>query len=229
MELRDKVVAITGSSTGLGWALARSFAAEGAKVVLNSFERDSLPELAETINAKYFVADVTNEQSLHDMAEYAVKEFGRLDIWVNNAGIWLPYSPFEEVQVQRLEQLMAVNFYGTWHGCKAAASVFRQQGTGCLLNILSIRPLEPRAGSSAYSASKAAAIALTKTLRLELKDAGISVCGVYPSGMKTNLFDEEKPDDMETYMEPADVAGLIVDNLMTEHPQEDLVIKSPND
>jgi short-subunit dehydrogenase len=90
---------------------------------------------------------------------------------------------------------------------------------------LSTSALEGRPGSSGYCASKWAAVGFTKSLRLEVESAGIKVLAIYPGGMKTNLFDEEKSKNYESYMEPDFVAGKIIENLKKESPEEELVLR----
>src|SRR3989344_804917 len=102
MILKDAVTVITGSSSGLGAALARVLAGEGARVVLSSRSSSEaeLKKIAADLNAEYCLADVTNEEDVINLADFAVKQFGRIDLWINNAGIWIPHAPIEEMNMK---------------------------------------------------------------------------------------------------------------------------------
>ena len=228
MDIKDKVVVITGSSRGLGKALASAFADEGAKVVVNARNKGELEEVATAVNAFPVVADVTKEKEVLALADAVIKKFGRIDIWINNAGIWMSHAPIETMDWQRVHELVEVNLFGTIYGSKAALVQMRKQDSGAIINIISTSALEGRAGSSGYGASKYAAAGFTKALRAETKGSNIKVIAAYPGGMKTHLFDEKRPDDIDKYMEPEFVADKILQNLVQENSEEELIVKHPS-
>jgi len=225
MEIKDKVVVITGGSSGLGKALAKVFAKAGAKVVIVSNDPDELKETADELNVFSFEADITKEEQVLKIDTAVVEKFKSLDIWINNAGIWLHHSPVEEMDLDRVHQLMEVNLFGTIYGSKAALLQMKKQGSGLIVNVLSISALAGRPESSGYCASKYAADGFTKSLRLELVDDKIKVIGVYPGYMKTDLFNEKQPDGYEHFMEPKDVAEKILENIISAKPKEEQIIK----
>ncbi|MCK4589899.1 MAG: SDR family oxidoreductase [Nanoarchaeota archaeon] len=227
MKLKDKIVVITGASKGLGRELALILAKEGCNLVLSGRSKEDLEELSTTIGAISIMADVTNEKQVANLADKTLEKFGRIDIWINNAGIWLPHALIEETDWKRVHEMIEVNLFGTIYGSKFALVQMKKQKSGTIINILSTSALEGRAGSSGYCTSKYATAGFTKSLSLEAKPSGIQVIGIYPGGMKTHLFDEEKPADFKNFMDPMFVAEKIVENLKKENLKEELILKRP--
>ncbi len=224
MELENKVVVITGGTRGLGRALAASFEKENSRVIVCAKNENEIKKIQKE-GILGIKADVTKENELKNLIEIVKTKFGQLDIWINNAGIWLPHSPVEEVDWGRAHNLIEVNLFGTVYGSKIALIQMKKQGFGSIINILSTSALEGRAGSSAYCASKYAATGFTKSLRKEVEKTNINIISIYPGGMRTNLFNEKKPENYNAYMDPSFVANKIIENLKKEKPEEELIIK----
>ncbi len=227
MELKNKVVVITGGSKGLGKALATLFVKEGAKTIISSLDNIELEKTAIEIGAVAISVDVTKENEIQDLSEKVVKDFGRIDFWINDAGIWLPHELIEEMDLKRVHDMIEVNLFGVIFGSKYALIQMKKQNSGTILTILSTSALDGRAGSSGYCASKYAATGFTKSLRKEVKDNNIKTINIYPGGMQTHFFDEAKPEKYIEFMEPSYVANLIIENLEKENPEEELIIKRP--
>ncbi|MDP2650710.1 MAG: SDR family oxidoreductase [bacterium] len=227
MKIQDKVVVITGSSKGLGKSLACAFAGKGAKVVVNARNKDELMEVVNVIDAFPVVANVTKEKEVLALTDAVIDKYSRIDIWINNAGIWMPHVSIEEMDWKRVHELMEVNLFGTIYGSKAALIQMRKQGSGVIVNIISTSGLQGRPDSSGYCASKYAARGFTESLRAETVNSNIKVIAAYPGGMKTHLFDEQKPSDIDSYMEPEFVADKIIQNLMQDNPEEELIVRRP--
>lgn len=227
MELKNKVVVITGGTKGLGRELAFSFLNNEAKVVVCSRNIDEIKEINNE-GILGVVADVTKEDEMNNLLLVAKEKFGQVDIWVNNAGIWLPHLPVEEVDWKRAHDLIEVNLFGTIYGSKAALSQMRKQDSGMIINILSTSALEGKINETAYCASKFAAKGFTESLRKEVEKENIKIISIYPGGTKTNLFDEKKPENYSIYMDPKYVIGLIVENLKKDNPDEELIIRRNN-
>jgi short-subunit dehydrogenase len=226
MELKNRVAVITGGTKGLGKSLALMLKRKGASVMICSRNKKELRDLSqEGILAA--CADVTSEKDLVKISKVVLNKFGKIDLWINNAGIWLPHAPIEQTDWKRAHGLMEVNLFGTVYGSKTALIQMRKRNSGMIVNILSTSALEGRPGSSSYSASKFAANGFTKALREEVKGTGMKVISVFPGGMRTNFFDEKKPDNYSEYMDPEFVAGKIVENIEKDIPEEELVIKRP--
>jgi short-subunit dehydrogenase len=223
--LKDKVVVITGSTKGLGRALAFAFLNEKAKVVINARSKKELQEASKEINTAGCSGDVTKENDMKKLADFAVKKFGKIDIWINNAGIWLPHTSIEKTDWKRAHDLIEVNFFGTVYGSLAALTQMRKQNFGAIVNIISTSGLNGKINETAYCASKFAASGFTRSLMKEVDGKKIKVLGVYPGKMRTNLFDEKKPENYAEFMDPNFVAEKIIQNLKLKKPKEEIIIK----
>lgn len=223
MNLKGKVIVITGGSKGLGKALAFCFLKDGSRVVVCSKNEEELKSLGNEITG--IKADVTKENEIRALAEKVIIDFGRIDVWINNAGIWLPHRPIEETDWKRAHDLMEVNLFGTVYGSKIALAQMHKQGFGSIINIISTSGLDGKANETAYCASKFAASGFTKSLAKEVDGKKIKVVGVYPGGMQTNLFDESKPKNYDEFMDPNFVTEKIINNLKLEKPEKEIIIK----
>jgi 3-oxoacyl-[acyl-carrier protein] reductase len=171
MELRDKVVLITGGATGIGRATALRFADAGAHVAINYSRsadeaRDTADAVAERgVQAESFQADVADDAAVRAMVAEVVARFGRIDVLVNNAGItaYVAHDDFEGLTEEIWDRILAVNLKGIFFCCRAAADELRRNG-GAIINITSLGGITGGGSSIAYAASKAAAISLTKSL-----------------------------------------------------------------
>ncbi len=226
MDLKNKVIVITGGTKGLGKALALSFKKEDVNVVVCARNEEEL-KIFQKEGILGIKADVTKENDLNNLLKIVIKKFGQLDFWINNAGIWLPHLPIEEVDWKRAHDLIEVNLFGTVYGSRVALIQMRKQNFGSIINIISTSALEGRSGGSAYCASKYAVRGFTESLKKEVEGTNIKVISIYPGGMQTNFFDEKKPEGYNEYMNPDFVADIIIENLKSDNPEIDLVIKRP--
>lgn len=224
MDLTNKVVIITGASRGLGKALAESFAARKAKLVLGARSKDQLAELAQKLGAVAVVVDVAKEDGVKNLAAKTIKQFGRIDIWINNAGVRVLRTPIEEVDVKKFHEMMEINMFGTFYGSREALKQMKKQKEGIIVNVLSTSAFEGKPNASAYGSSKMAVIGFTKYLRNEAKPAGIKVISVFPGGIKTEFHGGQIPEGYETFMPPAGLAEKIVANLEKDEPEEEQTI-----
>ncbi len=212
MQLKDKVIVITGGNKGLGACLATVFEREGARLAIVARDKSLT-----------FSADVSDEAQVNQVAKKIVDTFGRIDIWINNAGVWLPHAPMDEVGMEDVRKMFEVNVYGLMYGSRSAV----EHRVQCILNMCSTSALGPRPKSGYYSASKFAVDGFTKAIRVELNERGIKVLSVFPAGMKTELFDKGRPENFAEYMDPNEVAEKIVANMKLEEPVEELVLDRP--
>lgn len=226
MNLKDKIVVITGGSKGFGKALAKAFLDEGSKVVISSRDKEEVKEAVMEMRVLGICADVTNEDELTYLLEETVKELGGVDIWINNAGIWIPKTLVEKLDMLLVQKMFEVNVIGTINGCRVALRFMKKKGSGTIVNIISDSALKlPRVSASVYSASKWAINGFTKSVREE--NNNISMLSVYPGAMKTELFGKNKPDNYNDFMETSYVAEKVIDNLKKEFPEEELIIQRP--
>jgi short-subunit dehydrogenase len=223
MNLENKVIVITGGTKGLGKAMALALLKNNARVVVCAKTKKDFKNLETGIIG--VKADVTKEKDLKKLLDFVVKKFGQIDIWINNAGIWLPHLPIEETNWKRAHDLMEVNLFGMAYGSKIALSEMRKQNFGYIVNIISTSGLDGKINETAYCASKFAASGFTKSLMKEVDGKNIKVLGVYPGGMRTNLFDEKIPENYNDFMDPKDVADKIIENIKKENPELELIIK----
>ena len=226
MNIKEKVVVITGSTKGLGRALAEAFIKAGARVVVSSRDEAETQSVAAAVGAFGIAADVTSEADVTRLAEKTVERFGQLDIWINNAGVWLPHGPVENLDMANVHTVFEVNVFGAMYGTRSALACMRKQGSGAIINIVSTSGLTAKAFDSGYCASKFAVTGFTKAVQKEIEGSAIKLIAVYPSRMQTDLFDAQKPDDIATYMQPGLVAQKIIENLLSDQPQADLIIEN---
>ncbi|HEX9938587.1 MAG TPA: SDR family NAD(P)-dependent oxidoreductase [Longimicrobium sp.] len=170
----QKVVVITGASSGIGAALARELARRGHALVLAARGEDALRQLAGEIGGRTHVvrADVTRRADVDNVRDEALRAFGRVDVWINNAGRGIT-RPVLELTDDDIDEMMAVNVKGALYGMQAIVPHFQERGSGHLINVSSFLGRVPMAAvRSAYNAAKHALNALTANLRMELRAAG---------------------------------------------------------
>ncbi len=194
--LLGKVVLITGASSGIGKECAKIFAKAGCKVVLASRNFEALSKVADEIktfnlDALVVQTDVSNFESLNNLVEQTLKNFGRVDILINNAGFgiygWFHQTPFEEI-----EKIMRVNFLGAVYLMHKIIPLMIEQGGGIIVNISSVVGKRGVSGMGIYSASKFALSGLTEALRVEYNKLGIRFIGVHPGTTDTKFFENAK-------------------------------------
>lgn len=222
--MNSKVIVTTGASRGLGKMLSKGLVDKGAKVIISGDHGEELEATAGEIGARAIIADVTKLENVRTLADQVVSEFGKIDIWINNAGIWLPRAVVEDADLEQSKKVFDVNFFGTLNGCRAVLPHMKKEKGGTILNVISASALGPRPNSAIYAASKWAERGFTDSLREEVRSFGIKVVGVYPGGIKTELFHDSKPAEYDNYMDPADVAQKIIENLTRESPEEEQII-----
>ncbi|GGA24502.1 SDR family oxidoreductase [Paenibacillus physcomitrellae] len=170
-QIKDKVILITGASSGIGEATAKLLAQYGGKVVLAARREERLQALTAEINqlggeAVFHKADVTSSADMEKLAQFALQQYGRIDVLVNNAGI-MPVSRLSELRVADWERMIDVNIKGVLYGIAAVLPMMKQQQAGHIINVASVAGHEISPTSSVYSASKFAVRAITEGLRQE--------------------------------------------------------------
>lgn len=189
MDIKDKVIIVTGASQGIGLATAAYLANQGAKIVLAARSEDKLLELEKELPKSFAVkTDMSKETDIKNLIYVVMKKFGRIDILINNAGIGL-YSPVENISIEDFKKMMEVNLYGVVIAMQTVIPIMRQQGGGMIINVSSAVTKNYYPGLAAYSASKYALNAISFTARQELVADNIIVSSVLPKMTATNFTD----------------------------------------
>lgn len=223
MRHEDRSVIVTGAGSGMGRATARRFAAEGANVLVVDIDADAAAETVERIEreegrAIACTANVSESDAVASMVDQAVDAFGGLDVLHNNAGIPQESTPLEEVSEEAWDTIQDINLKSAFLGTKHAASALRASDSGVVLNTASTAAIRPRTGLSAYVASKAGLVGLTKQLAYELADDGIRVNAICPVATETPMLEDFAAGDLSVdsmldtiplgrLAEPTDVAA----------------------
>jgi 3-oxoacyl-[acyl-carrier protein] reductase len=190
MRLDGKTALITGAGSGIGKAIAETYAREGARVALADVNLDAAKAAARAIgnNAIAVHCDVTKKSDIAAAVAETLSAFGALDILVNNAGATHTNKPMLEIDEDEYDRIFAINVKGLFQFCQAVVPHFRKAGGGTIINIGSTAGLRPRPGLSAYNATKGAVHTLTKSLAVELAPDHIRVCAIAPVATDTPLL-----------------------------------------
>ncbi|WP_159887385.1 SDR family NAD(P)-dependent oxidoreductase [Paenibacillus puerhi] len=194
MFFRDKVVVITGASSGIGALMAQRLAEQGAVPVLVARSETRLAEVSERVAGPHgtFVLDVQSTEQVDAVMSRILEEYGRIDILINNAGYGV-FSRFADAPLREFEDMMDVNYMGTVRCIKAVLPHMLNRGTGHIVNIASMAGKIGSAKSSGYSATKHAVLGLTNCLRPELVGTGVYVTAINPGPIDTPFFDRADP------------------------------------
>lgn len=180
---------VTGAASGIGLAVARRLTADGAKVSAWDISQPSLEAVAGEF-AHRVVMDQSNEQSVTTATESTLREFGGIDVLVVSAGVTGPNVPLADYPCEEWRRVIDVNVNGTFYVNRAIVPVMVKKGYGRIINVASVAGKEGNPNASAYSASKAAVICMTKSLAKELTRSGICVNSIAPAAVKTPIFDQ---------------------------------------
>lgn len=234
-KLDGKVVVVTGASSGAGRAIATVLAAEGARLLLAARREEALNEVSEECQllgaeTTIAIADVKEMLDVHRLAKNAIKCFGRIDVWVNNAGV-LAAGAFDEIPAEINEDVIRTNLLGYIHGAQAVLPIFKQQGHGILINNISVGGWLATPYMAAYSASKFGLRGFFESLRGELKKfSNIHVCDLYPGFLDTPGI-QHAANYTGKYLRPAPpvydprrVAEAVV--TLIQHPKEKKIVGS---
>jgi 3-hydroxybutyrate dehydrogenase len=226
-DIKDHVAIVTGSTSGIGLALARSLAEAGAKVVLNGLGD---PEQIERTRAelerstgsavRFHGADMTEPAEIEDMVAFAEREFGRLDILVNNAGVQ-HVAAIDEFPLDKWDQMVAINLSAVFHACRAAIPIMKRQGRGRIVNIASAHGLVASAFKAPYVATKHGVVGLSKAIGVELAQTGVTCTALCPGYVKTPLVEGQIKDQAIARNMPED--KVLTDVILAAQPTKKFV------
>jgi 2-dehydro-3-deoxy-L-rhamnonate dehydrogenase (NAD+) len=218
LDLKGRSAVVTGGASGLGFAIAERLALSGAKVVIWDIDDAAAQAAAQTLGGFAIAADVSDLAAVTQAVGKTLGLVSKIDVLINNAGITGPNVKLWEYPAQDWRQVFAVNVDGTFHCCRAVVPHMRERNYGRIVNIASVAGKEGNPNASAYSASKAAVIALTKSLGKELADTAIRVNCVTPAAVRTPLFAQMTPAHIDYMLakiplgrfgEPQEIAALV--------------------
>lgn len=223
-DLTDQVALVTGSGRGIGRAIAKTIASDGATVLVNDVDEKKANEVVQEIEkngggARPLVADITDEEEISSLVEENLQAFDeRIDILVNNAGILGPISPIEELSIDEWERVIRTNLTGAFLATKSVVPFMKDREEGRIINIASVAGREGNADMVAYCASKGGLITMTRALAEELGEHNIKVNGVAPVLANTPMIENYDQDQLEyvksmiplgRLVEPEEVAELV--------------------
>jgi len=224
-KLDGKIAIVTGAGQGIGRGIAEKLAAEGATVVVTDLNETTAKETAEAVNgvgtgAVGIWADVTSRESVEAMVAQVHRQFGRIDVLVNNAG-WDKASPFVDSEPADWDRVIAINLYGVLHTCQAVLPIMAGQGCGAVVNLGSDAGRVGSSGEAVYSAAKGGVIAFTKTIAREMARHRVNANVVCPGPTDTALFASMGGDNpklrealtkaipLRRLAQPADLANVV--------------------
>jgi 3-hydroxybutyrate dehydrogenase len=223
-SLEGKVALVTGSTSGIGLGIAEALMFAGASVVINGFGR--LSEINATVErlqretgatAIYSAADIAMPGDIEGMVKLAEENFGRLDVLVNNAGIF-HVSPVEQLPVEKWNAVLAINLSSAFHTIRLALPVMRRQGWGRIINIASALALVGLPQTAAYAAAKHGIVGLTKVVALETAEEGITCNAICPGNVWTPLAEKHVAEQAKLQGLPRD--QVIRNGLLAEQPNK---------
>ncbi len=194
MQVKDKVVIVTGAGSGIGKATAIHFAKHGAKVVVSDINTEKMQNVADEIVTNFgkalpISADVSDYEDVEHLITHTVAVYGKLDVLVNNAGIGPNYLKTHESRLKDWDKVIAVNQTGVYYCMKVALNQFIEQGYGNIVNIASLAGLKASPNNISYSASKFAVVGMTKSAALEYASKNIRINAICPGYTESALLD----------------------------------------
>lgn len=230
MTFQDKIIVITGASSGIGRSSATEFAKKGAKLVLVSRTKEKLEQVKQNLaqfNSEIMICtcDVSNKDQVKTMANQVIEKFGKIDILVNNAGFAI-YGTVSDLSIEQIESQMQTNYLGMIYCTKNFLPILQKQNSGHIVNVASVAASFGLPGIASYCASKFAMLGFSEGLKHELKDTNIGVTVVSPIMVRTNFFDHESfvkmPKYSPTSLDPKTVAKAIV--RAAESPRLEIIV-----
>ncbi len=221
MDLEGKRAVVTGSTKGIGLAIAQSLVAEGAKVVISSRHQDDVQDTLENLNLSARdqvsgkVCDVREANQVRDLIQHCVQTFGGIDIQVNNAGIGI-FRTVEEMSLQEWRDTLATNLDGVFYGCHFAIPEMKKNGGGFIINVGSLAGVNAFPQGAAYNASKFGLVGFSEALMQEVRYDDIRVANIMPGSVATEFSRTQNKSSWK--LSASDVAEVVLETLK-RHPR----------
>ena len=217
-DFKNQVAVVTGGANGIGFSVAERLSKSGASVKIWDLDIEAAQTAAETINAEAVECDITDWISVKNATETSINASEKIDILVNSAGIAGPNDTVVDYDNKAWDRIISVNLTGTYYVNKAVVPHMKANGYGRIVNIASVAGKDGNPNASAYSASKAGVIALTKSLGKELADSNIAVNCITPAAARTAIFDQMSQEHIDymlskiprgRFVEVKEISGMI--------------------
>ncbi len=236
MKVNERVIVVTGSTRGIGRAIAEACAKQGARVVISSRQKSAVRETLQTFEKEGWqvcgiTIDVSVKGDLEKLFQYAIETWGRIDVWINNAGLSGGFRPLQEMAQEEIGALVDVNFTAVLNACRIVVPYFIDQGAGILINMSGKGGRgEPSPFLATYSATKAAITNLTRSLAQENRAYPISIHSVIPGMVATDFYKDMKtspglvastqslPYVLKAFGVPTDIVGRFFVKIAGQEP-----------
>ena len=225
IELSNKVAIVTGGSKGIGRAIAESLVTAGAGVAITARNDDEIGSTVTELKklgagtAAGYVCDVRDYEQVKSVVAEVAKEFGGLDILINNAGVGI-FAPVESMSVEDFRAVLETNVFGVFYFCHEAIPLMKQRGGGYIINISSLAGANPHPRMAAYNASKFGLNGFSEALMQEVRHDGIKVSYIMPGSVNTAFGGDEPSNEKSWQLQPGDIAQVVM-NLL-EFPERSL-------
>ena len=225
IELSNKVAIVTGGSKGIGRAIAESLVTAGAGVAITARNDDEIGSTVTELKklgagtAAGYVCDVRDYEQVKSVVAEVAKEFGGLDILINNAGVGI-FAPVESMSVEDFRAVLETNVFGVFYCCHEAIPLMKQRGGGYIINISSLAGANPHPRMAAYNASKFGLNGFSEALMQEVRHDGIKVSYIMPGSVNTAFGGDEPSAEKSWQLQPHDIAQVVM-NLL-EFPERSL-------
>jgi NAD(P)-dependent dehydrogenase (short-subunit alcohol dehydrogenase family) len=218
MELKGKVAIVTGSTKGIGRAIAEALVRAGLDVCISARSRSEIDEAIRALTALNlgrvtgFVCDVRDQAQIKSLFAHAVSEFGGVDVLVNNAGIGI-FATVEEMSPEDFRAVLETNLFGVFYCSHEAIPLLKQRGGGYIINISSLAGANPHPRMAAYNASKFGLNGFSEALMQEVRHDGIKVSYIMPGSVNTEFGGDTPSDKNAWQLQPSDIARVVIDLL----------------
>lgn len=215
INLEGQTAIVTGAGRGIGRAVALALGENGASVITAARTKSEIESAAQEIIkeggiSRAYQCDISDENQVHDLFSFTEREFGKLNILINNAAVGL-YGPMADFPIEELDALLDINVRGTYICCQEALRMMIPNQSGYIINISSVVGFKGYVNQSAYTASKHAIVGMTKSLAVEAQPHNIRTSLIHPGGVDTDLVGDARPDlDRSALMQPEDIADAVL-------------------